>query len=187
MAINKIRLNREITAREVRLIGADGEQFGVVPVSEALAQAEQSGYDLAEIAPKATPPVAKLLDWGKYRYEQDKLEQKSRKKQKQIEVKGIRMGLKISEHDLEVKRGHARRFLEEGHKVRIALRFKGREITRPELGRAVLTRFAESLDDIEIEQTPELAGRELSMLLGKAKHAKAENSQIDTEENQSIG
>jgi len=187
LAINKIRLNREITAREVRLIGAEGEQLGVVPLAEALAQAEQSGYDLAEIAPKATPPVAKLLDWGKYRYEQDKLEQKSRKKQKQIEVKGIRMGLKISEHDLEVKRGQARRFLEEGHKVRVALRFKGREITRPELGKAVLARFAGSIENAEIEQQPELAGRELSLLLGKAKHAKTENAQIDSEENQSLG
>lgn len=148
-------------------------------LSEALSQAEQSGYDLAEIAPNASPPVAKLLDWGKYRYEQDKLEQKSRKKHKQVEVKGIRMGLKISEHDLEVKREQARRFIEEGHKVRVALRFKGREITRPDLGKAVLARFAASIEGVEAESEPSLAGRELSVLLGKTKSAKAQDPQID--------
>ncbi len=148
---------------------------------DALRQAEESGYDLAEIAPNASPPVAKILDWGKYRYEQGKLEQKSRKKHKQIEVKGIRMGLKISEHDLEVKRDQARRFLEEGHKVRVALRFRGREIARPELGKGVLSRFASALGDVEIEQEPVLAGRELSMLLGKAKSAQAQDQQSDNE------
>lgn len=156
-------------------------------MSDALARAEESGYDLAEIAPKASPPVAKLLDWGKYRYEQDKLEQKSRKKHKQVEVKGIRMGLKISEHDLEVKRNQARRFLDEGHKVRVALRFKGREITRPELGRELLAKFASSIEGTEVEQNPTLAGRELSMLLGRTKSAKTQDTQGNQEANQTVG
>lgn len=134
---------------------------------------------MAEIAPNASPPVAKLLDWGKYRYEQDKLEQKSRKKHKQVEVKGIRMGLKISEHDLQVKSEQAKRFIEEGHKVRVALRFKGREITRPDLGKAVLARFAASIEGVEPESEPSLAGRELSVLLGKTKSAKTQDQQID--------
>lgn len=143
--------------------------------------------DLAEIAPKASPPVAKILDWGKYRYEQDKLEQKSRKKHKQVEVKGIRMGLKISSHDLDVKRGKASKFLDEGHKVRIALRFKGREITRPDLGKAVLQTFAASLEGVEIEQQPSLAGRELSMVLGRTKNAKTQNPQSNIETDQAVG
>jgi translation initiation factor IF-3 len=161
----------------VRLIGENGEQLGLVPLSEALEAARLAGLDLAEIAPSANPPVVKVLDWGKYRYEQTKQQQKSRKHQKQVEVKQIRMGLKIGQHDLDVKLGHARRFLDQGHKVRVALRFRGREITHPELGKRNLTAFAASLADIsDIEQDFAQTGRELSITLGAKSGAKVKDT-----------
>ncbi len=128
-----------------------------------------------EIAPNAKPPVVKILDWGKYRYEQTKQEQKNRRNQRNQEVKQIRMGLKIGSHDIEVKSKNARRFLEEGHKVQVRLRFRGREITHPDLGRAVLDRFLETVQDVAVrEQDPTLAGREMTMLLAVKKEAKSD-------------
>lgn len=127
---------------------------------------------MAEIAPQAQPPVVRILDWGKYRYEQTKQLQKSRKKQKLVEVKQVRLGLKIGEHDFEVKRERARKFLAEGHKVKVSLLFRGREITHQDLGLAVLKRFLAGLEDIaEQEQAPTLTGRDLNMILGKKKDA----------------
>ncbi len=159
------------------MIGENGEQMGITPLSEALETARLAGLDLAEIAPSANPPVVKVLDWGKYRYEQTKQQQKSRKHQKQVEVKQIRMGLKIGQHDLDVKLGQARRFLEQGHKVRVALRFRGREITHPELGKNNLTAFAAKLSDISaIEQDFAQTGRELSITLGATRDAKAKDT-----------
>lgn len=152
----------------------DGEQRGIVPLSEALEEARETGFDLAEIAPSANPPVVKILDWGKYRYEQTKQLQKSKKNQRQVEVKNVRLSLKIGQHDLDVKRKHARRFLEDGSKVRVALRFRGREITHPELGRTILSNFAATVSDIaEIEQDFQQTGREISITLGAKKDAKA--------------
>lgn len=118
--------------------------------------------------------MVKILDWGKYRYEQTKQLQKSRKNQKLVEVKQVRLGLKIGEHDLAVKLGHARRFLEAGHKVKISLRFSGREITHPELGQAILTKAMERLNDVGVqEQAPAMTGRELHIIVGTKKDAKA--------------
>jgi translation initiation factor IF-3 len=175
--INKVRLNQAITAPQVRLIGLNGEQVGVVSLSEALAQAEQAGYDLAEIAPKAQPPVVKILDWGKYQYELTKQLQKSRKNQKLVEVKQIRLGLKIGDHDFNVKLHNARKFLEQGHKVKVGVRFKGREITHPDLGHALLARFMSLVEDLgQQEQAPQLSGRELSMVIGTKKNAQDQNS-----------
>ncbi len=146
-----------------------------MPTAQALEQASSLDLDLVEIAPKATPPVAKILDWGKYRYEQTKQEQKNRKNQKNQDIKQIRMGLKIGTHDIEVKSRNARKFLEEGHKVQVRLRFRGREITHPDLGKAVLNRFLETVEDIAVrEQDPTLAGREMTMLLAVKKEAKAD-------------
>ena len=119
------------------MLDADSKQLGVVPISEALKIANEQGYDLAEISPNADPPVCKLLDWGKYLYEQDKQAAKNRKKQRNIEVKQVRMGLKIGQHDIEVKQRAARKFLEGGNKVKITARFKGREMARPDLGEVV--------------------------------------------------
>lgn len=128
------------------------------------------------MSPSADPPVAKLLDWGKYQYEQGKLAQKSRKKQKNIEVKQIRLGLKIDAHDLNVKIRSAQKFLEQGNKVKVNLRFRGREITHPELAKQVLDNFYSSLNELAtIEQAPSLSGREMSMVLNRSKDAKAEN------------
>jgi translation initiation factor IF-3 len=167
-------VNREITAQTVRLVDSDGSQLGVVTLREARERAEEVGLDIAEIAPNAQPPVVKILDWGKYRYEQTKQLAKSRKNQKQVEVKQVRLGLKIGEHDLVVKLNRARKFLEEGHKVKISLLFRGREITRPQLGREILDNVMERLSDIAVqEQAPILSGRDLNMILGMKKDAKA--------------
>lgn len=150
----------------MRLIGADGSQLGIVSIDQARLIAEQAGLDLAEIAPNAAPPVAKVIDWGKYRYEQTKQEARNRKNQKQTEVKQIRMGLKIGEHDIDVKLKNARKFLEEGNSVKLTVRFRGREITHPELGQALLQRVVGKIDDIaEQDQAPSQTGRDLSMLV----------------------
>jgi translation initiation factor IF-3 len=157
----------------VRLVDVDGSQRGVVSLREALDLAAEAGLDLAEIAPNAEPPVVKILDWGKYRYEQTKQLAKSRKTQKQVEVKQVRLGLKIGEHDLQVKLSRVRKFLEQGDKVKISLLFRGREITRPELGRAILTRVMEQLEEVAVqEQAPQLSGRDLNMIVGSKKDKK---------------
>ena len=157
----------------MRLVGADGEQVGIVARDAALERAAEANLDLVEIAAQANPPVVKILDWGKFRYEQTKQSQKRHKSQRNQEVKQVRLGLKIGEHDLLVKVRHARGFLEGGHKVKVSLRFRGREVTHAELGEAVLNRFLGHLDDIAVrEQEPSLSGREMTMLLGVAKSAK---------------
>ncbi|HSX01152.1 MAG TPA: translation initiation factor IF-3 [Candidatus Saccharimonas sp.] len=167
-------MNREITAQTLRLVGADGSQIGVVSLREALELAEEANMDLAEIAPSAQPPVAKILDWGKYKYEQTKQLQKAKKHQKQVEVKQVRLGLKIGDHDLQVKLNRARKFLEDGHKVKISLLFRGREISRPQLGHDILTKVMEQLSDVATqEQAPILSGRDLNMIIGMKKDAKA--------------
>lgn len=151
--------------------------MGVVSLREALDAASEAGLDLAEIAPSAQPPVVKILDWGKYRYEQTKQLAKSKKNQKQVEVKQVRLGLKIGEHDLEVKLNRASKFIAQGHKVKISLLFRGREITRPELGRVILDRVMEQLSEIASqEQPPQLSGRDLNMIIGPKKDAKAQDS-----------
>lgn len=160
------------------MVDVDGSQLGVVTLSEALAAAAEAGLDLAEIAPNAQPPVAKILDWGKYRYEQTKQLAKSKKNQKQVEVKEVRLGLKIGQHDLDVKLKRARKFLDQGDKVKISLRFRGREISRPQLGREILDRVMESLADVAVqEQSPIMTGRDLNMIVGMKKDAKAEDTQ----------
>lgn len=179
----RFKLNHEIKSPTVRLLGADGSQLGVVTLSQALQMASEQGYDLAEVSPAAKPPVCKLLDWGKYQYEQEKQAAKSRKKQKTIEVKQIRMGLKIGDHDIEVKRKAARKFLDAGNKVKITARFKGREMTHQDLGRAVLNKFFEGLSDIAIiESDPSLAGRDMSIVVGLKKEVKSQRKQEDAKD-----
>lgn len=155
-----------------------------MPISEALKIANERGYDLAEISPGAEPPVCKLLDWGKYLYEQDKQAAKNRKKQRNIEVKQVRMGLKIGQHDIEVKQRAARKFLEGGNKVKITARFKGREMARPDLGEVVLMNFFENLSDIAvIEQKPTMSGRDMSIVVNMTKQASAKAKQAKEEDN----
>ncbi len=166
------------------MLDADSKQIGVVSTSEALKIAKEQGYDLAEISPNADPPVCKLLDWGKYLYEQDKQAAKNRKKQRNIEVKQVRMGLKIGKHDIEVKQRAARKFLEAGNKVKITARFKGREMARPDLGEVVLMNFFENLSDIAvIEQKPAMSGRDMSIVVNMTKQASAKAKQSKEEEN----
>jgi len=161
------------------LLDADSKQIGIVPISEALNIAKDKGYDLAEISPNADPPVCKLLDWGKYLYEQDQQAAKNRKKQRNIEVKQVRMGLKIGQHDIEVKQRAARKFLEAGNKVKITARFKGREMARPDLGEVVLMNFFNNLSDIAvIEQKPIMSGRDMSIVVNMTKQASAKAKQL---------
>lgn len=160
------RVNHKIRAREVRLIGDNGAQIGIVSVREALALAEERGLDLVEVAPNASPPVCRLLDYGKFRYDQSKKEREARKHQKQADLKQIRLMPKTDDHDLQVKAKRARRFLMTGDKVKFNVRFRGREMAHPDIGRAMLERIAEELRDIAIiEQRPSMEGRVLSLLL----------------------
>ncbi|WP_442886269.1 translation initiation factor IF-3 [Chloroflexus sp.] len=150
----------------MRLIDENGTQVGIVSLREALAMAEERGYDLVEVAPNAVPPVCRLLDYGKFRYEQSKKEREARRNQKQSELKQIRLMPRTDDHDIAVKANQARRFLLAGDKVKFNLRFRGREMAHPEIGRKMLDEIAEQLSDIAvIEQKPLMEGRVLSMLL----------------------
>ncbi len=148
------------------MISADGEQVGIVPIEQARAAAAERGLDLVEVAPTAHPPVVRIMDYGKYKYEQARKARESKKKQHQVKVKEIKLRPKIDDHDLDFKRGHARRFLGEGNKVKVTMRFRGREMTHTELGLAVLERFAESLAECgQIEEGARLEGRNMTMVL----------------------
>lgn len=163
-------INEQIKDREVRLIGKDGEQLGVVPVKEALKLAEQEELDLVKIAPTAKPPVCKIIDYGKYRYELARKEKEAKKKQKVVEIKEIRMSPNIDTNDLNTKMGAARKFLEKGNKVKITLRFRGREMAHMHASRHILDEFAENLAEIStIEKAPKVEGRSMSMVLTEKK------------------
>ena len=155
---------------EVGLIGAQGDQLGIVPITEALRIAQEEQTDLVEVAPQADPPVCRLMDYGKFLYEQSKKERESRKSQKQTEIKEIRLRPKTGEHDIAFKLRDARRFLQRGAKVKVRIRFRGREITHPELGRALLNRVAEELSDVAVvEQAGRMEGHTMLMVLGPSK------------------
>jgi translation initiation factor IF-3 len=159
-------VNFEINVPNVRLVGADGEMIGVVTTREALAAAEDAGLDLVEISPNADPPVCKILDFGKFKYEQQKKKNEARKKQKVIEVKEIKLRPNIDDHDYDVKMRSATSFLEEGDKVKVTMRFRGREMMHQELGMNVLMRVKDQLDPLaKVEQTPQLEGRQMTMVL----------------------
>lgn len=161
-----MRINKEIRAPQVRLIGKDGSQIGVVDLSQAMMQAQQDGLDLIEISPNAKPPVCKIIDYGKYRYQMTKKERESKKAQHQAKLKEIKVKPNIDDHDLKVKIKHAREFIEKGNKVRVTCMFRGRERARPELGRRVTDRIVEELEDIaQIESPPKHMGRNLSLVL----------------------
>ncbi len=154
----------------MRVIDADGKQLGVLPRTEALRLAEERSLDLVEVAPQAKPPVAKLMDFGKYQYERAKRDREARKARKDVEVKEIRLRPKTGEHDLAFKVRKARGFLENGAKVKVRIRFRGREITHPEVARRQLARIADDLADISaIEQHPGFEGRTILMILAPSK------------------
>jgi len=160
------RVNNQIRANRVRLITKDGGNEGVVPISEALAVAQEKRLDLVEVAPNANPPVVRVMDYGKFKYEQDKREREARKSQKQVEVKEIRLRPKTTEHHRSFKVRDARRWLNEGKKVKVRIRFRGREITYPEIAIEQLNDIADELSDVgEIEQKPDREGRTMLMVL----------------------
>ena len=166
----KYRLNHQIRASEVRLIDAAGNHVGVVSLSEALAAAHAQDLDLVEVSPAADPPVARVMDYGKFLYQQAKREREARKAQKQVEVKEIRLRPKTTDHHRSFKIRNARRWLGDGLKVKVRVRFRGREITYPEIAREQLVRIAEELSDVaEVEQRPNLEGRTMLMVLTPAK------------------
>lgn len=159
-----IRINDQIRSNELRVIGAEGQQLGIMSRADALQLAEQAGLDLVEISPNAAPPVVKIIDWGKYQYQKMKEQQKSRKNAKVIELKQMRLGLKIGSNDLSIKLRKITEFLNEGHKVKILVVFKGREMAHQELGYQLMEKIMSLLpENIVVEQQPQLAGRNLSI------------------------
>ncbi|MGE5517566.1 MAG: translation initiation factor IF-3 [Bacteroidota bacterium] len=160
------RVNREIDARSIRLVGADGEMIGVVTLREGLVMAEEAGLDLVEVSPNAEPPVCKILDYGKFKYEAQKKKNEAKKKQKVIEVKEIKLRPNIDDNDYDVKMRNMRKFLEEGDKVKVTLRFRGRELAHQDLGMKVLERVRDDLEGLgKIEQVPKMEGRQMVMVI----------------------
>ncbi len=164
--INEVMINEEIRAKEVRVIDTDGAQLGIMAVKEALRLAQEKNMDLINIAPQATPPVCKILDYGKYHFEQTKREKEAKKKQKVIEIKEVRLSPNIDDHDMETKAKMAAKFLSGGDKVKVGVRFRGREMTRTEIGKKVLEKFVEMTADVAVvEKEPKMEGRSMVMFL----------------------
>ena len=165
-AISELFINEQIRDREVRLIGEDGQQLGIMSARDALKLAEEAGLDLVKIAPAAKPPVCKIVDYGKYRYELARKEKDARKKQKTIEIKEIRMSPNIDTNDLNTKATAARKFIEKGNRVKVTLRFRGREMAHMSTSKHILDDFAQLLSDIAvIEKQPKVEGRTMIMFL----------------------
>lgn len=161
-----LRINDEIHIREVRVTSATGEQLGIMATRDALRLAEEQHLDLVEVAPKAKPPVCRIMDFGKYRYEQQKRDKEARKKQKIITIKEVKLRPNIEQHDFDVKLKNASRFVQEGNKVKVTIMFRGRELSHPELGRDVLDRVAEKLGDtVVIERAAKLEGKNMTMIV----------------------
>ena len=173
MAAKKQRINNQIRIPEVRLIDENGDQRGIVPTQEAMRIAAEAGLDLVEVAPNAKPPVCKILDYGKFKYDQEKKLREARKHQTQIKLKEIRMQPKIEKHDLAFKTKHVTEFLEEGNKVKVTIRFRGRELAHTELGKDVLERVLSMLDEREVsyslDRPPLMEGRFMSMIVSPSK------------------
>ncbi|MEZ0397112.1 MAG: translation initiation factor IF-3 [Anaerolineales bacterium] len=173
MSANEYRVNEGIRSPEVRLIGPTGENIGVVAIREALRIAREAELDLVEVSPTANPPVCRVMDFGKFLYEREKKEREARKSQTKIEVKEIRLRPKTTDHHREFKVEDARRWLEHNMKVRVTIRFRGREITYPEIALEDLKEIAQSLSDVSIvEQPPAIEGRGMSMMLAPSKGGK---------------
>ncbi len=163
---NRTRINQNIRARQIRLIDPDGTQVGVVPTAQALETAAEFGLDLVEVSPNADPPVCKIMDYGRYRYEQTKKKQEAKKKQASFQLKEIKVRPKTGEHDLQTKIGHIKKFIEKKDKVKVTVIFRGREITLSDRGREVLKRIADDTEEIAaVEQMPKFEGRTLVMVL----------------------
>ena len=188
IAAQEPRLNDQITVRECRLIGFDGTQMGIYPVAQALHIADDQGLDLVEIAPNAEPPVCKVMDYGKYKYEQAIKAKQARKNQAKVEIKEMKFRPKIDVGDYETKKAHVVRFLKKGARVKITIMFRGREMAHPEQGRIVLDRLAEDLKSVAtVESKPQMEGRNMHMLVAPIKGAfdekEPEADEKDTKEN----
>ena len=167
---DQTRINDRIRVPEVRLIGEDGRQVGIVKIADALAYAQQRDLDLVEVAPDARPPVVRVLDYSKYKYEQAQKQKAARKHQQQITIREIKFRPKIAQADYDTKKGHIERFLRGRDKVKVTIMFRGREVTHPERGAALLERLAEELSDLAVvEQAPVQDGRNMTMLLAPSK------------------
>ncbi|MCC8140866.1 MAG: translation initiation factor IF-3 [Lachnospiraceae bacterium] len=159
-------INEQIRDREVRLVGQNGEQLGIMPVSEAQKLAREAELDLVKVAPGAKPPVCKIIDYGKYRYEQSRREKEAKKKQKTVEIKEVRLSPNIDENDLNTKVGAARKFIQKGDRVKVTLRFRGREMAHTQNGRKILDLFAERMADVAVvDKAPKMEGRSMTMFL----------------------
>ncbi len=168
MTISKenLRINEEIRVREVRVTTAEGEQLGIMQVRDALQMAIEQNLDLVEVAPTARPPVCRIMDYGKFKYEQQKRDKEAKKKQKIVTIKEVKLRPNIEDHDFDVKKKNALRFLEDGDKVKVTIMFRGRELSHPELGRVLLVRMAKELVDIaNVERDPKLEGKNMIMIL----------------------
>ncbi len=167
-AIADLMINEQIRDKEVRVIGANNEQLGIMSIEEAMKLAEDAGVDLVKIAPNAAPPVCRIIDYGKFRYEQSRKEKEAKKKQKVIEIKEIRMSPNIDTNDLNTKIAAARKFLSKGDRVKVTLRFRGRELAHMNNSKYILDDFAEALSDIAVvEKAPKVEGRSLTMFLAE--------------------
>ena len=162
----ELSINEEIVAKEVKVIDENGEQLGVMSVAEAQKIADEKQLDLVEVAPGSDPVVCKIMDYGKYKYEQTRKEKESKKKQKVVEIKEIRLSSTIDTHDFEFKSKNARKFLEDGNKVKATIKFKGREVNNTTFGANVLNKFAESLEDVgTVDKVPKLEGRSMMLMI----------------------
>jgi translation initiation factor IF-3 len=170
-AINeKTRVNRQIRISPVRVIDPEGEQLGILAIERALEIAEEQGLDLVEVAPLARPPVCRIMDYGKFKYEEQRKARDARKKQHHVQLKEVKMRPGIEDHDFDFKTRHARRFLEEGNKVKLTMMFRGRQMAHPELGRQVLDKVSSMLADIsKVEASPSMEGRSMTMVLAPLK------------------
>lgn len=167
---DEILINENIKAKQVRLIDADNENRGIVSIKEALAVAEEAGLDLIEISPQANPPVCKVLDYGKFRYEQQKKKNEAKKNQKVVEIKELKLRPVIETHDYEVKMKQAKKFLEQGNKVKFTMRFKGRELSANDMGKQIMTQIVEDLDTCaKVDSEMKLEGRQMMMILSPLK------------------
>ncbi|MBT3327621.1 MAG: translation initiation factor IF-3 [Gemmatimonadales bacterium] len=170
MSKERVRVNDQIRISPIRLIQDDGEQIGIVSIDEARERAGVRGMDLVEVAPEARPPVVKMMDYGKHRYEAQRASREARKRQHTIKVKEVKFRPGIEDHDYEFKVGHAKRFLGEGHKVKLTMMFRGRQITHPEIGLEVLSRVMDELVELgKVESQPNMEGRVMSMVVAPLK------------------
>jgi translation initiation factor IF-3 len=176
-----MRINDRIRVPRVRVVGEDGSQIGVLETKDALAMAVQQDLDLVEVAPQADPPVVRIMDFGKFKYEQDQAKKEARKKQSLVVVKEMKMRPKIDRHDYETKKGHVVRFLRQGAKVKVTIMFRGREMVHPELGERLLLRLADDVQEIaKIDVPPKLDGRNMTMVLGPYKEAIVHKEPVET-------